>query len=239
MGVPVSEHPRVARLIDAPPRQLPPDAPPLRAIPRRLVPAKIFSVARTCAKAASLALVALPRPTPLPASLPCWPMAARWMTSGYCRSRLCKRSASFDPIPTNRTMCKAFRCASVPGSGWVGTRNPKILAARSAITQGQLATPARAVPLPGQILTSGWPWRSATIACSCRQILHKIRSGRLSLWRLAQTDAAIESPRQLLHTAPWSSRAEGPEATPIRRSVERRGNSSCRPISVRPDRRPG
>jgi CubicO group peptidase (beta-lactamase class C family) len=33
MGVPVSEHPRVARLIDAPPRQLPPDAPPFRAIP--------------------------------------------------------------------------------------------------------------------------------------------------------------------------------------------------------------
>jgi CubicO group peptidase (beta-lactamase class C family) len=33
MGIPPSEHPRVARLIDAPPRQLPPDAPPFRAIP--------------------------------------------------------------------------------------------------------------------------------------------------------------------------------------------------------------
>jgi len=33
IGVPPSEHPRVARLIDAPPRQLPPDAPPFRAIP--------------------------------------------------------------------------------------------------------------------------------------------------------------------------------------------------------------
>jgi CubicO group peptidase (beta-lactamase class C family) len=33
IGIPSSEHPRVARLIDAPPRQLPPDAPPFRAIP--------------------------------------------------------------------------------------------------------------------------------------------------------------------------------------------------------------
>ena len=33
MGVPASEHPRIARLIDAPPRPLPPDAPPFRAIP--------------------------------------------------------------------------------------------------------------------------------------------------------------------------------------------------------------
>ncbi|MGE0417770.1 MAG: serine hydrolase domain-containing protein [Acetobacteraceae bacterium] len=33
MGVPASEHGRVARLIDAPPRDLPPDAPPFRAIP--------------------------------------------------------------------------------------------------------------------------------------------------------------------------------------------------------------
>jgi CubicO group peptidase (beta-lactamase class C family) len=36
MGVPASEHPRVARLIDAPARQLPPDAPPFRAIPLRI-----------------------------------------------------------------------------------------------------------------------------------------------------------------------------------------------------------
>lgn len=33
MGVPASEHSRIARLIDAPPRSLPPDAPPFRAIP--------------------------------------------------------------------------------------------------------------------------------------------------------------------------------------------------------------
>ena len=33
MGVPSTEHHRVARLIDAPPRQLPPDAPPFLAIP--------------------------------------------------------------------------------------------------------------------------------------------------------------------------------------------------------------
>ena len=33
MGVPASEHGRVARLVDAPPRQLPPDAPPFLAIP--------------------------------------------------------------------------------------------------------------------------------------------------------------------------------------------------------------
>jgi CubicO group peptidase (beta-lactamase class C family) len=33
MGVPASEHQRVARLIDAPPRDLPADAPPFRAIP--------------------------------------------------------------------------------------------------------------------------------------------------------------------------------------------------------------
>jgi CubicO group peptidase (beta-lactamase class C family) len=36
MGVPASEHPRVARLIDAPPRPLPPDAPPFRAIPLQI-----------------------------------------------------------------------------------------------------------------------------------------------------------------------------------------------------------
>jgi CubicO group peptidase (beta-lactamase class C family) len=33
MGVPASEHHRVARLVDAPPRDLPPDAPPFLAIP--------------------------------------------------------------------------------------------------------------------------------------------------------------------------------------------------------------
>jgi CubicO group peptidase (beta-lactamase class C family) len=33
IGLPASEHHRIARLIDAPPRQLPPDAPPFKAIP--------------------------------------------------------------------------------------------------------------------------------------------------------------------------------------------------------------
>ena len=36
MGIPPTEHARVARLIDAPPRQLPPDAPPFRAIPLQI-----------------------------------------------------------------------------------------------------------------------------------------------------------------------------------------------------------
>jgi len=36
MGVPASEHHRVATLIDAPPRDLPPDAPPFRAIPLQI-----------------------------------------------------------------------------------------------------------------------------------------------------------------------------------------------------------
>jgi CubicO group peptidase (beta-lactamase class C family) len=71
MGVPASEHPRVARLIDAPPRQLPPMR--RRSVPSacRLAPVKISLVARMFAKAACRVLVALRRPARWPAPLRC------------------------------------------------------------------------------------------------------------------------------------------------------------------------
>src|SRR3954453_20343714 len=99
-------------------------------------------------------------------------------------------------------MTKVFHFASAPGSGWAGTLHPKILAVKSVITQGPLDTLVRAGLSPGRILISGWQWRSATIECSCRQILLKIRSGRRSLRRLAQTDLRYRKPAPRTQLAP-------------------------------------